>query len=139
MVINTEIPSLVMYRIDHGTNGPMGLTLLAEDARLCAALCGIHSCKRTSEIALYRRGTSYEPYRIGPGTYVPLMFDPTGGGAWCAALCGIPADGDSTAECAVECPTGGSDWIALPSACGFGEGFGLVTSPTSVLSSEVVS
>ena len=34
-------------------------------------------------------------YRIGPGTYVPLMFDPTGGGAWCAALCGIPADEES--------------------------------------------
>lgn len=33
--------------------------------------------------------TAYSnPYRIGPGTYVPLMFDPTGGGAWCAALCG---------------------------------------------------
>lgn len=30
------------YRTDHGTNGPMGLTLLAEDARLCVALCGTH-------------------------------------------------------------------------------------------------
>ena len=39
------------YRIDHGTDVPMGLTLLAEDARLCAALCGILVLINSSEEA----------------------------------------------------------------------------------------
>ena len=102
-------------------------------------------------------------YRIGPGTYVPLMFDPTGGGAWCAALCGAiyfdehlsfspsgcynpyrpdafessgggekptsasdicirmrlmeSADGDPTVERAVVDPIGRLGRVALPSVC----------------------
>ena len=45
-------------------------------------------------MVFYIDNPSCDLYRIGPGTYVPLMFDPTGGGAWCAALCGTPADGN---------------------------------------------
>ena len=41
----------------------------------------------TSDAVINTHISGGDPYRIGPGTYVPLMFDPTGGGAWCAALC----------------------------------------------------
>ena len=37
------------YRIEHGADVPMGLTLLAEDARLCAALCGTLVLTNSSE------------------------------------------------------------------------------------------
>jgi len=44
-------------------------------------------CVTRSGLVINTDTRAYQSYRIGPGTYVPLMYDPTGGGAWCAALC----------------------------------------------------
>lgn len=78
---------------------------------------------------------SYLSYRIGPGTYVPLMFDPTGGGAWCAALCDTHAEGDPTSERAVSDPIGREGVVALPSVCDGRNGLGISPSPTFALRS----